>query len=191
MNACGPFKHLLSGYAAGDLTARQASRVEAHLSVCQACSLEIDKFAQIAEVVRRQYGGRYALAGVARRRVLAEAANRPGRFSWLFPATFSVQAWSRLALASAAAAVLALSVPLYHHSGTAPEPRSEEVAQVQVVADHGVVHLAWTDGRKESYTIYKSQDPRGHARTRAFVVRGNAWTDNDPDTSPVVFYRVE
>jgi len=62
---------------------------------------------------------------------------------------------------------------------------------VVVVADHGVVRLAWSDGRKESYTVYKSQDPRSFARGEAHRVQGNVWTDPDPASSQVIFYRIE
>jgi len=98
---------------------------------------------------------------------------------------------SRNALAAAAVLVgVVLALPALFHSSSGVRP-GEEVSQVVVVADHGVVRLAWSDGRKESYTVYKSQDPRQAGTRRAYVVRGNAWTDRDPDTSPVVFYRIE
>lgn len=60
-----------------------------------------------------------------------------------------------------------------------------------MVSEGGAVRLAWANGEKEFYTVYKSTDPREFARGEAHVVQGNVWTDKEADSSPVVFYKVE
>jgi hypothetical protein len=66
------------------------------------------------------------------------------------------------------------------------------ISKLEVVADRtGTVHLAWSDGEKGSYTIYRMTDPRDLGRAEAHVVKGNAWVDDERDASKVVFYRVE
>jgi hypothetical protein len=66
-----------------------------------------------------------------------------------------------------------------------------EVTTIQVVAEDGQVRLAWSDGVKDSYTVYKSADPRDLTSGEVHFIRGNIWTDRNPGTSPVVFYRIE
>ena len=60
-----------------------------------------------------------------------------------------------------------------------------------MVADGPAVRVAWHNGEKGTYTVYKSTDPRAISAGEAHVVRGHVWTDTDPGVSPVIFYRVE
>jgi hypothetical protein len=58
-------------------------------------------------------------------------------------------------------------------------------------ARNGSVSLAWSDGNGKSYKVYKASDPRRLGQGSAEVVRGNQWVDRDPESSQIVFYRVE
>ena len=55
----------------------------------------------------------------------------------------------------------------------------------------GVVKLAWSDGTRGAYRVYKSTDPRDLDRAEVHVVKGNVWTDSEAGTGPIVFYRIE
>ena len=49
----------------------------------------------------------------------------------------------------------------------------------------------WTDGKRESYTVYKGSDPRALDQAEAHLVRGHAWVDSHASSSPIVYYRIE
>ncbi len=125
-----------------------------------------------------------------RRRIAGEAADRAARRSWGFPIfAFSARtAW--MASAAAVVALAALAAGFWMKPGPTPN-RQDEISKLEVVADRGVVRLAWSDGVKASYTVYKAVDPRLARRGEAHVVRGNVWVDTHPESSPVVFYRIE
>jgi hypothetical protein len=55
----------------------------------------------------------------------------------------------------------------------------------------GRVTLEWRDGSQRTYTVLKSDNPRDFSRATAYSVRGTRWTDPNPGTSQVAFYRVE
>jgi hypothetical protein len=85
-------------------------------------------------------------------------------------------------------ALVSLPVALRHSSGPA---QNAEISAIQITTDGGVVRLAWSDGSRDSYTVYKSSDPRALGQAEAHVVRGNVWTDSRPQSSQIVFYRIE
>jgi len=95
-------------------------------------------------------------------------------------------------MASAAAVVALAALTAGFWMKAAPTPsQQDEISKLEVVADRGVVRLAWSDGVKASYTVYKTVDPRLVGRGEAHVVRGNVWVYTHPESSPVVFYRIE
>jgi len=119
-----------------------------------------------------------------------EAAGRANRGFWPFPVVLLP---GRAAWTASAAAVLVLAVlAVTFSSRSGPLQNSQQrISKLDVVADRGVVRLAWSDGEKVTYTVYKTADPRIAARGESHVVKGHVWVDTDPDSSPVVFYRIE
>lgn len=94
-------------------------------------------------------------------------------------------------LAAAAAVVLtlvALPVTLRHGSGPAAEP---DAPVLDITADGGVVRLAWSDGSRDSYRVYKSTNPRVPEQSEVHVVRGHVWTDTRPESASIVYYRID
>ena len=67
----------------------------------------------------------------------------------------------------------------------------DAVSTISVTTDGPSVRLAWSDGSRYSYTVYKSHDPRVFSRAEAHVIRGDSWVDRDADGAPIVFYRIE
>jgi hypothetical protein len=55
----------------------------------------------------------------------------------------------------------------------------------------GAVHLAWSNGRKDSYTVTKSSDPRGLEGAERHVVTGHDWIDAEAGQERIVFYRID
>jgi anti-sigma factor RsiW len=191
MTPCGSFRRLLPGYEAGDLTPREHEFVEEHLDACFPCAEEHRKFQMVIISVRRTYDEEYQLSPEVRNRIAVQAAEKVGSAPWFFPIGLLYPVTRpRFVLAIAAALAVVLSLPVVTRLASRPKP-GEEVARVEVSADHGVVRLAWANGRRESYTVYKSHDPQGQSSRKAYVVRGNVWTDTEPDSSPVVFYRID
>jgi anti-sigma factor RsiW len=189
MSACDLFRPLLVGEKAGDLTPRQQEELRGHLGGCRSCSDESRQMGAILDALRETYHEKHHLDPSVRLRVAADAARQAGSSPWFLPYPLQQLAQPRYVLAMAAAVAFVAGLSLYSNLGNRTVAAGE-VAQVDVVADHGVVRLAWTDGRKESYTVRKSHDPRGRASDKEYVVRGNVWTDIEPDSSPVVFYRI-
>ena len=128
-----------------------------------------------------------------RTKIASEAADRVlhGSSSWFQPLPVA-DYWVRPALLAGAAAVVValLAIPLLLRSRQESSPQ-ERVRAIQVVAQDGVVRLAWSDGDKDFYTVYKGTSPRAFSRKEAHVVKGTVWTDSEPSSSPVVFYQVE
>ncbi len=193
MSDCQEIRPLLSAGVGGDLDAGDAGRMASHLSGCRVCKEEAGALAALVSQARVLLRSEDRMPPAVLDRIALEAAGRARRRSWdltLFP----TGAWSRRTglLASAAAVLVALvAMPVALRPGRGPASGRSEVSTIEVVADGGSVRLAWSDGNKASYTVYKSDDPRGLARAEVHVVRGNFWVDPDPDSSPVVFYRIE
>jgi hypothetical protein len=132
----------------------------------------------------------YQLAESVKMRLALEAADCVARRSW-YPLPF-IPFRERTGLVASAAAILLALVALPIAIGQRwTSSRQEPPMQIDVVAASGSVHLAWSDGEKDTYTVYKSSDPRTLDQAEAHVVRGTVWTDSDPGSAPVVFYRIE
>jgi len=191
MNECKRVKPLLSLSVAGDLTSGDLGRVEKHLKRCSECLEEERKFSQVISAARIVRGVQYQLPTSVRQRIALEAAQRVVRRPWIlwFPVPgFRV----RYGLTAAAVACLAGLLMTLALRQQAPVPAGPgDVTRIEVVADRGVVRLAWSDGQRASYTVMKSDDPRAVGRGEVHVVKGNVWIDRQPDSSPVVFYRIE
>ncbi len=59
------------------------------------------------------------------------------------------------------------------------------------IVEPGVVRLAWSNGARDGYTVYKSHDPRRLSHAEAHQVDGTIWTDTDSESAPIVYYRIE
>jgi hypothetical protein len=133
----------------------------------------------------------YRIPSSVRNRIAFSAAERATRRPWgsLVP-VFSLSARPGL-LAAAAVVVLALvalPVTLRRGSGTASQP---DVPVLDITAAGGVVRLAWSDGTRDSYRVYKSTNPRSLEQSEVHVVRGNVWTDTRPEAAAIVYYRID
>lgn len=94
-------------------------------------------------------------------------------------------------LAAATAVLVALVALPVGFMDRPDTPGGGAVRELEVVAQDGVVRLAWRDGEKETYRVYKSDDPRSFSGADAYTVWGNVWTDQDPGSSQIVYYRIE
>jgi len=132
----------------------------------------------------------YRIPSGVRNRIALSAAERATSRPWgSFLPVFSLSARPGL-LAAAAVVVLALAaLPVtLRRSGTASQP---DVPVVDITAAGGVVKLAWSDGSRDSYRVYKSTNPRVLGQSEVHVVRGHVWTDTRPESASIVYYRID
>lgn len=130
---------------------------------------------------------------ISRRRIAVEAAGQAKHRPWV-AGLRGFGLWSPSPgpgfLATAVAAVIAL-VLLPVALRRSPAPYRESAVKVEVESHGSAVLLAWTDGSRDSYTVYKTSDPRNLRRAEVHRVKGNSWVDENPGSSQVVFYRIE
>ena len=192
MSECSKIKSLVSLAAGDDLPADETGRVRRHLAVCPSCRAEESVVSELVLAARSAGRADFQLPDSVRQRIALEAAGSAVRgrsVSWL-PVRVLLMPRYRL-MTAAAACLVALLVPLALRHQAQLSSRADGVTRIEVVADQGVVRLAWSDGQKASYTVLKTSDPRNVSAGETHVVRGNVWVDRQPDSSPVVFYRVE
>jgi len=203
MNACNDLRRLLPLISEDDLSAGEAALVSAHLRECAGCRMEDEKYRSMIVSARSIYATENGLPAAIHQRIAAEAAERVSRPVW---------PWSQLALiprrlpafvtAMAALLILLAGLPLaLRHRGQRASggvgiagktvSSDDREMQIEVVADGDSVKLAWSDGDRQSYTVYKTDDPRAGKYQEAHLVNGNVWVDSDPQSSPVVFYKIE
>jgi hypothetical protein len=191
MKSCGSFKSLLPLYSGGELTEAEHEGVESHLTLCTSCREEEATFSQVIEIAKNASISEYRIPSMVRNRIALSAAERASRRPWGFPMpVFSLSARPGL-LAAAAAVVLtlvALPVTLRHGSGQASQ---SEVPVLDITTDGGVIKLAWTDGSRDSYKVYRSTNPRVLEQSEVQVVRGHVWTDTRPESASIVYYRID
>jgi hypothetical protein len=89
---------------------------------------------------------------------------------------------------SMAALCLVLALPMMRNQ--APKSAAGPV-RLDMHVEDGVVRVAWSDGKGRPYKVYKATDPRLLGQGKAALVTGSQWVDQHPDSSQVVFYRVE
>jgi hypothetical protein len=86
---------------------------------------------------------------------------------------------------------VAVAIPLAFRSSETRRTDAEAPVRIDMKVEGDGIRLAWQDGRPRPYKVYKSSDPRHLGRGQGHLVQGNQWVDSEPDTAPIVFYRVE
>jgi len=190
MSDCSKFQPLLLAKG-DDLSLELSDAVERHIGLCPGCRDERTLFLQLIAAARFSGGVKHELPASVRCKIALEAAAGARRRPWLqwLPA-LDLSFRPGLVVALAASLVVLLAIPLLWRESARTTSTAVD-ARLELVANRGVVRLAWTDGQRREYTVLKSSDPRGMARAETFVVRGNVWVDPGPDSSPIVFYRIE
>jgi hypothetical protein len=190
MERCDRYRHQLAAEAGEDLDPADSSSLRSHLGSCTSCRAEFDAYRNVLDLARNAFLGVPALPESVRARVLAEAAQAASRPRFW-------QGWLssplRPALAGATAMAALVLVTMMVGKAWKPEPGETAYAPVKIemqVQEDGKVRLAWQDGRREVYTVRKSLDPKGLSGAETHLVRGNSWVDENPTSSPVVFYQV-
>lgn len=191
MMTCERARNLLALHAGGDLNANNASRVEAHLGSCATCHLELSELSSLIRAAA-SLPTFEALPAAARARIAHASASRAVRSPWQ-TLTGLIRAVPpiRLVGAMVVAAILAVVALPVAFMDSVQHQQEHQVTSIDVVQNGGVVRLAWSNGQKESYTVYKSNDPQRFSSAEAHVVQGNVWTDETKDLAAIVFYRID
>src|SRR5262249_39753237 len=118
------------------------------------------------------------------RRIAAEASARQATWQGRLLLLPFWQAAHRPSLL-AAAALLVLFMGSQLSIMRVPErSESSEAVRIEMRMEGGEVRIAWSDGRGRPYVVRKSSDPEGMAGVETHLVRGNAWVDSNPGSSP-------
>ena len=191
MSTCSQAKTHLAEFAFGESLGKISRLVSDHLAGCPDCRSEVTEFKELVSATRatRMADGALPPTVIARiARQAAEAASHPAWWRRLVP----VQVTPVMAAAvPAMVALLALGIGLAARGGRSVESGSQIPARLDMQVEAKGVRLAWTDGRGRAYKVYTTSDPRLLGRGTGTVVQGNQWVDQEPDSSPIVFYRVE
>lgn len=181
----------LAEYAFGESSGEAHRLVTEHLAGCQDCRSEVAEYKELLALSRATLMAESTLSPVVVARVSRQAAAMAAQPAW----------WRRLipmqptlALAAAAPAIvalLALGIGWAVRNGRPLEPNPPTPVRLEMQVEAKGVSLAWADGRGRAYKVFKTSDPRLLGRGQGTVVQGNHWLDQAPDSSPVVFYRVE
>lgn len=90
-------------------------------------------------------------------------------------------------------AAFALALFLPHHSAqkqtTTAQASAQAVIDFELVKNGNIVELRWKGDPRQEYRVYKGPTPS--RLTKVQQVKGVAWTDNKPDSSPILFYKIE
>jgi anti-sigma factor RsiW len=178
-------------FAFGELADEASRGVSDHLAACAACRGEVYEYKELVSVSRATLMAEKSLAPAVVARVsrqAAEAVTHPSWWRLLIPLQASP---ALVAAVPAMVVVLALGIGFAARSGRPAESTPQIPSRLDMQVEAKGVRLAWSDGRGKAYKVYKTSDPRLLGRGQGTVVRGNQWLDQDPDSSPVVFYRVE
>ena len=206
MKTCVRVGQLIALSAGGDLDAGSERALQEHLAGCPGCRAELREYLEVISLGREAFSSEDILPAPVRTRIAARAAESAQRASWRtrfspLPGWFSGQT-GVAATVAAALVVVALALPVSLRIDRS-ESRGEavtagiggagfgEVDKIEMRFEDGAVRLAWSDGRKPSYVVHKSSDPRGVTGAETHSVQGNTWVDTNPDSSRVVFYRIE
>jgi hypothetical protein len=202
MSDCAKYRHLLphSDREGGDRALTLALRD--HLAACRRCRVENGEMKEVISLGRSLFRAEEQLPAGVRHRIARAAAERSAPGGGWAGLLARPLLWTRrpgFATALAAALLVAvIAVPLALRDG---EGRQGDLStptglnnptriEMTTLAD-GAVHLAWSNGRRGSYTVTKSSDPRGVEGAERHLVRGNDWIDDDPGPSRIVFYRID
>lgn len=102
-------------------------------------------------------------------------------------------AWALKLLRMALVAAIALALFLPHNSAqkqTKPARNAAEAAiDFELVKDGDIVQLRWKGDPHREYCVFKGPNPGQLAPVQQ--VRGVAWVDDKPDSSPILFYKIE
>jgi hypothetical protein len=193
MVTCPQIESLLPLFAGDDLPERDATLVRGHLAGCVSCRSSSLQYIGSISLIKNELASDSSLPELVRRRVVMDAVrNQRGFGIWqaLRARLASVHAGPGLLAASTALVLALVAIPVarQHHATDQP---GESTMALEVVADAQGVRLAWSNGSRDAYTVYKSDDPREFPAAEAHVVRGNVWVDEGVESAPIVYYKIE
>jgi hypothetical protein len=90
-------------------------------------------------------------------------------------------------------AVFVFALFLSHHAAQkqtkAPLTSAQTAIDFELVKNGNIVQLRWNGDPHQEYQVYKGPNPSQLAPVQQ--VKGVAWIDNKPDSSPILFYKIE
>lgn len=195
METCEEFESLISSGLSRDLGNGEKGRLQAHIDGCPSCRSARMELSEVVSMARSALMVEEGLPSFARARIARVAAEQVSRpRGWRLPLSLSagLQPRSAILVAAMGMIVALLALPLALKPGRMAEPGGEVAVKIDVAtAADGAVRLAWSDGVKASYTVYRSTDPRHPGSGEPHRVNGNVWIDRSAGSAQVVYYRIE
>lgn len=191
MSDCTRFHQLLPLAASDDLDLSMREALEAHLDGCAVCSAEVIETKRLLSDVRMALEIQETLPLGAVTRISTRAAEDIVAAPWwrrLAPPV-PVHGWSAAVPALLLAVLVAAPFVLNHESVPAPQAQGPVKLDMQVEGDG--VRVAWSNGHNRTYKVFKTSNPRLLGSGPAQVVKGHEWVDREPESSTIVYYRVE
>jgi hypothetical protein len=191
MTTCRETRAILDIHAGGRARWEGQDALREHLAGCVPCRHAVSDYTFVVGQARAVFPAGGGLNDFVRTRLARQAADETARAPWwrrLVPAGHT-PTWAAVAPALVVALVVTLPLALRHQPS--PVASGEVPVRLDMQAHDGAVSVAWSDGKGKAYRVYKSSDPRRLGQGQPEVVNGNQWVDENPESSQIVFYRVE
>jgi anti-sigma factor RsiW len=191
MSDCARFRNDLPLAVSDDLPISRREELDRHLGECASCAAELFETKEILSSVRSLLEVREELPTGAITRIAFRAAEEAVRAPWwrrLAP-PIPVHGWS--AAVPALLLVVLVAAPFVLSHGNVAPQQAQGPDRLDVRMEKDGLRVAWSNGHKLTYKVFKTTDPRLLGTGSAQVVKGHEWVDRDTESPAIVYYRVE
>lgn len=156
--------------------------VSEHLAGCDSCRALAEKLSALQKRTRFDVSVDPAYIAYRKRIILQKLPLPEPRYAGLL----------RLVRVSIVA-LFAIALFLPHSKAPQPAPNAAVSQQAQIdfelVKKGSAVELHWKGDTRRSYRVYKGPNPASLKPVQQ--VKGVAWMDPSPNSSPILFYKIE
>lgn len=156
--------------------------VSEHLAGCESCRQLSVRLGRLDQVARFEVDVDPAYTAFRKRLILQKLNTIQPE-----PRYAGLLRLARVAIVAGFAIALILS---QHGAHQKQAPASAQAAiDFELVKSGNIVQLRWKGDPRQEYRVYKGPNPSRMSPVQQ--VKGVAWIDNKPDSSPILFYKIE